>query len=390
MQFFKFAYFLFSCLILAQSASKKDDSLYGSLTSIVMKLSRRNFEAQITTARQKTVSVVHFFRKGDGASLQFAPEYEQFAVDMKGIFKVAAVDCDEEYEVCEKERIAKTPLVRVYPPAPVPSFDHEGEINTKAIAAEAGRYVQSIVLEINSTNVAKFTQENPSVPKVLLFTDKKGIPLLFKALSTAFEKKLFFGIVRNDQQEVFDEYAVKGTPQIIVVRSTERKPIVYSGELKFQALFDFLNVYSEAFVAGGENMDASKPWLKELVPELSSKSANDVCFKTEGGLCVIIVSKGTPEKHVVDVIEEVQRSSKGATSNYRFMWLNADVQTEFTTLFNVQEYPKVVVLSPGKRKKFLIHEGEIEASKLENTFEVINNGDARFNHIRTELPEFSQ
>lgn len=203
-------------------------------------------------------------------------------------------------------------------------------------------------------------------------------------------KKLFFGILRNDQQEVFDEYAVKGTPQIIVVRSTERKPIVYSGELKFQALFDFLNVYSEAFVAGGENMDASKPWLKELVPELSSKSANDVCFKTEGGLCVIIVSKGTPEKHVVDVIEEVQRSSKGATSNYRFMWLNADVQTEFTTLFNVQEYPKVVVLSPGKRKKFLIHEGEIEASKLENTFEVINNGDARFNHIRTELPEFSQ
>jgi len=308
---------------------------------------------------------------------------------MKGVFKIAAVNCDDEYSICEKERISKTPLIRVYPPAPIPTFDHEGELNTKNIASEAGRYVQANVLEVNATNVVKFTQENPSVPKVLLFTDKKGIPLLFRALSLAFEKKIFFGIVRSESQELFKEYEVKTPPQILVVKTTERKPIVYKGELKFQPIFDFLNVYSEAFVAGGENMDSSKPWLKEVVPELTSRSGNDICFKTEGGLCVIVVSKGIPEKQVLDVIEETQRNNKAENSNYRYMWMNAETQTGFSQLFNVQEYPKVVIQSPGKRKKFLIHEDEITASKLENTFGVINNGDARFTHIRAELPDLS-
>ena len=53
--------------------------------------------------------------------------------------------------------------------------------------AGAARYVQYNVVEVNSSNFIKFTQDNPSVPKILLFTDKKGIPLIYKALSMAFE-----------------------------------------------------------------------------------------------------------------------------------------------------------------------------------------------------------
>ena len=44
------------------------------------------------------------------------------------MFKICAVDCDEDYDICEKERIAKTPLVKVYPPLPVPAFEYEVEI----------------------------------------------------------------------------------------------------------------------------------------------------------------------------------------------------------------------------------------------------------------------
>ena len=53
--------------------------------------------------------------------------------------------------------------------------------------AVAAKYVQSNVLDIDFTNINKFTQDNPSVPKVLLFTDKKGVPLIYKALSMTFE-----------------------------------------------------------------------------------------------------------------------------------------------------------------------------------------------------------
>jgi hypothetical protein len=47
-----------------------------------------------------------------------------------------------------------------------------------------------------------------------------------------------------------------------------------------------------------------------------------------------------------------------------------------------------VVLNPGKRKRFLLHEGDITASKLEETLDKILGGDARFKSIKgNKLPE---
>jgi len=383
-------FILFACASVILTAPKKEpkkpEGLYAASSTHVLQLGRRNFDAQVTNARQKGVSIVHFYRKNDQGSLEFAPDFESFAIDMKGAFKIGAVDCDENYDTCDKEKISKTPLIRIYPPMPIPSYDHEGELSTKAIVAGAARYVASNVLELNSTNINKFVQDNPSVPKVLLFTDKKGVPLMYKALSLAFEKKIFFGIIRNDNTQLFEQYAVKATPQLLVLKSGERKPIVYEGDMKYQNLFDFLNVFSEAFVAGGEKLDTSKPWLTENVPELRVASYNDICFKTEGGFCVIAISHGAPDKAIINVLEEVQRNHKEKT-NYKYMWLNADTNANFANLFGVSDFPKIVVFSPGKRKKFLVHEATIDAQAIERTFDVIENGDARFIH-RPTVPDF--
>jgi len=360
--------------------------LYGHPGSHVLTLGIRNFDQQITNARAKGVSIVHFYRKNDQGSVEFAPDYELFALDMKGAFRIGGVDCDENYETCEKEKITKTPLVRVYPPAPIPSYDHEGELSTKAILNGAARYVGSNVVEVNSTNSNKFIQDNPSVPKILLFTDKKAVPLVYKALSLAFEKKLYLGIVRAEDVALFEEYAIKSTPQILVIKTSEKKPIVYSGEMKYAQIFDFLNVYSEAFVPGGENLDQSKPWMQENIPELTLKSYNDICFKTEGGLCVIALSNAVPDKTVFTAFEELQKSHKD--SNYKYMWLNVESNPNFAGVFGVANYPTVAVFSPGKRKKFLIHEGELTSAAIGNTLGVIENGDARFTWVKDTLPDF--
>jgi hypothetical protein len=45
------------------------------------------------------------------------------------------------------------------------------------------------VIEVNATNINKFIQDTPSVPKCLLFTDKPGFPLIYRALSVSFDVK---------------------------------------------------------------------------------------------------------------------------------------------------------------------------------------------------------
>lgn len=75
------------------------------------------------------------------------------------------------------------------------------------------------------------------------------------------------------------KYKVKTFPSILVVQTGEPKPIPYTGEIKYQPIFDFLNVYSQTFVPGGKDMNTNKPWLNEPVPELNLKSAGDTVLK---------------------------------------------------------------------------------------------------------------
>lgn len=183
----------------------------------------------------------------DGHSSRLATEFEGFASDYKGLFYIGAINCGEEPTICEKEKITTFPTVRVYPPLPLPSIDVEVPAETMAatdVFKLASRYLHDTSVEVNSANIDTFLKEHPAVPKVLLFTDKKGTPFIYKGLSVALDGKQFFGIIRHTEEALVKRYQVKKFPSIQIVVTGEKKPKVYSGELKFVPIFDFLNVYS--------------------------------------------------------------------------------------------------------------------------------------------------
>ena len=130
-----------------------------------------------------------------------------------------------------------------------------------------------------------------------MFSDKKGIPLIFKALSSHFDKTLIFGLIRDSEQGLVSKYKVKSFPAVFLIKEKDGKPVKYDGkEYSYQAIFDFINIYSETFVFRNNNEEAvvsaaSKPWLNEKVPRMTSDSADDICLKKEGALCVIYVAK---------------------------------------------------------------------------------------------------
>lgn len=135
----------------------------------------------------------------------------------------------------------------------------------------AARFVGSRAIEITSNNVDTFLDENPGKPKVLLFTDKKGTPLVYKALSSHFDKTLLFGLIRDTETGLSSRFKVKSYPTFMLIKTKDAKPIKYDGkEFTYQALFDFLNIYSETFVfkEGNEEVksSANKPWLSDRLP----------------------------------------------------------------------------------------------------------------------------
>lgn len=69
--------------------------------------------------------------------------------------------------------------------------------------------------------------------------------------------------------------------------------------------------------------------------------------------------------------------------SFYFMWLDASTEPDFASIFNLEDkFPKVVILNPGKRKRFLLHEGDITEKAIELTLDKILGGDARFKAIK--------
>jgi len=57
----------------------------------------------------------------DGASKGFAGQYESFAKENKGMFRIGSVDCNQFESICKKEKVEKLPLLRIYPAFPAPT-----------------------------------------------------------------------------------------------------------------------------------------------------------------------------------------------------------------------------------------------------------------------------
>jgi len=138
---------------------------------------------------------------------------------------------------------------------------------------------------------------------------------------------------------------------------------------------------------------ATKAWLNEAIPFISKDSGNDVCFMKDGNLCVIYVvsSKDFVDKKVIDQLTKVKDdfvSTVSSAIGFTFAKIDASAEKVFADAFNLEGKDAIVVMNPGKRKRYVIHEGDMTAAALEKTLQVILDGDARFKMIKgNKLPE---
>merc|ERR1719436_811734 len=202
--------------------------------------------------------------------------------------------------------------------------------------------------KVSKDNADTWVTTEPSKPKVILFTDKKGVPTIWKALSseTVFKRTVKFGLVNKEDEETCAKFKVTKFPSVVMQRGAKAEiKETYKGEMKFGALKDWVNLHSESGMgdkvtgAGGkeeESIEEAKPWLVQDVPELTAKSQQDICFKGEG-LCVIYLKDGNLSPDETDMLTGLskkftsQLSDRGA--KMKWMWMNTDIETEYKTLF---------------------------------------------------------
>ena len=73
------------------------------------------------------------------------------------------------------------------------------------------------------------------------------------------------------------------------------------------------------------------------------------------------------------------------------MRLDVSAEPAFSGLFNLEEgeVPGIVVMNPGKKKRYLKHEYELNKDGMSQTLDKILGGDARFKMIKGDIPDFT-
>jgi len=270
----------------------------------IQQIQANNFDGVIGKFRDSAVSSLWFFKEDDKADQAFLNEYNKVATELKGMAKICAISCTEFKMFCDKQGVKETPTVMIYPTNPVPAFKFEGKLETKAVSAKVAKWIPDMTTKITKDNVDTFTTTDPTKPKVILFSNKKTAPTIWKALSseTVFRRTVRFGFVPGEEEDIAKKFKVKKFPHVLMQRGSKAEiKEEYKGEMNFLALKDWVNLHSESGMgdktmgAGAakeeESIEEAKPWLVQEVPELTAKSHQDVCFKGEG-FCVIYLKDG--------------------------------------------------------------------------------------------------
>ena len=408
-------YPFFVLLILINVVSLKNDGeLYDSGRSTLINLNPMNFDTQITNNRNKEIiAFIHFYSPDDGKSNQLKDVFIELDKEYSGMFKLAGLNCKKYKDLCSKQGVTDFPTYKIYPPLPAPPMKYEGKIETKYIISYLGKFVGNKCQELNNNNFDEFIHNKPSIPKVLLFTNKKTVPLLFKRLSLQFDvsKKIFniyiyylqqkidFGIVRSEDTGITSKYKVKKFPKIMAI-GTDKKTKFYEGEMKYRSIMDFVNVYSETFFRVGEestpNEEPKKPWMTEKFPEYTKESAGTLCFNVDGALCVLIINKEKPNDEIQNTMNSIQNwlnPKIGRGIKYKFGWLDSTKQNAIITSFglNKGDGPKLVLINRGSRKRFHLYDGDITETNLQKLFDSLASGDLRFKAFKgNKIPELDE
>jgi hypothetical protein len=402
-----------ACLCLTGADSAKVE--IKAMKHDIQQIQANNFDGVISKFRDSAVSILWFFKDDNKADVAFLDEYNKVATDMKGMAKVCAISCTEYPVFCEKNGVKETPSIMYYPVMPMPAFKYEGKMEAKAIAGKMAKFIPDMyVNKLTKENADAFLTTDPTKPKVVLFSNKKTVPTIWKALSSesVFKRTVRFGFVTEDEADVVAKFKVKKYPTVVMQRGAKAElKETFTGEMTFLALKDWVNLHSESGMgdkiqgAGsgqdeGLSMEEAKPWLVQEVPELTAKSHQDVCFKGEG-LCVIYLKDGECSPKEIDMLTGLskkftsQLSDRGA--KMKWMWMNLAVESEFKTLFEPAVMPSAVVFNPHKRLRFtkLDHgeDNEVkgDAQSITTLLDKVLGGDARFTMVKGQkLPGWAK
>jgi thioredoxin-like negative regulator of GroEL len=317
--------------------------------------------------RRNEIWFIQFYHPNNQACKNLKDEWINIANKLYGIVRIAAINCDEEEELCDEYKIKAHPSILYFPDNTALNHEvYKGEKVYQKISDFAISRMQSFVRFVNSNNFEEYKATEPDSAKILLFTEKKTTPPILKVLSKEFKGKVVFGEVRSSDSALVSQFNVKSFPAIVGISDPN---VVYTGEYNR----DKLEIWVRDFIYKG----VFKPTYKELTKGLY-QAGN--CNSGDSNLCFIWFLHKDDENSIKFLKKISETYSKDSIA---FYWLNKNKYPEYASSFD----SSVVILRP-KRKKYISLNCENYTECIPGLIELALSGGGNYKKLET-LPELT-
>ncbi|OCK84712.1 hypothetical protein K432DRAFT_432096 [Lepidopterella palustris CBS 459.81] len=220
------------------------DGMYAK-NSPVLQINGMEYDRLI--AKSNYTSIVEFYAPWCGHCKNLKPAYESAAKSLAGLAKVAAINCDDEFNkpFCGTMGIQGFPTLKIIRPGkkqgrPIIE-DYQGQRAAKPIVDAVKEKIPNHVKRVTDKGLEEWLQEGNETAKAVLFSDKGVTSATLRALAIDFAGTINIAQIRNKEKAAMELFGISSVPTLVLLPGGDKDSIVYSGEMKKETMSAFLS-----------------------------------------------------------------------------------------------------------------------------------------------------
>ncbi|KAF2806970.1 uncharacterized protein BDZ99DRAFT_393765 [Mytilinidion resinicola] len=185
--------------------------------------------------------------KNSNYTSNLKPAYESAAKSLAGLAKVAAINCDDEYNkpFCGTMGVKGFPTLKIVRPgkkAGKPTVeDYNGQREAKAIVNAVKERIPNTVKRVGDKGLEDWLKEGNDTAKAVLFSDKGVTSATIRALAIDFAGVVNIAQIRNKEKEAMSTFGIEKVPAFVLLPGGDKEGIVYDGKMEKAPMSEFLS-----------------------------------------------------------------------------------------------------------------------------------------------------
>ncbi|CAD8190483.1 unnamed protein product [Paramecium pentaurelia] len=312
--------------------------------------------------RREEVWLIYFYLP-NGEGQKHKKLIIELAEKYAGIFRVAAIDCEDDEALCEDEfSVRRYPSVSIYASRlSAEPIKYKGKWELNDLAKEAVDLMEDFVIVLSGFNFQEYIEK--SKPKVILFTNKKSTPPLFKALSKEFKGKLEFAMIRQSEIQLSQIFKITEYPSLVVAQNDQDFK-VFESEFKKDQIVKFLRQF-----AYGQKKEPPQKLIQQL-----NRQNYEQCIQKGKDLCFLLLINNELELELISKIP-----SKYQNENIQFYYGSLK---QFTSKFEKDQTKSYAVIIKPKRQTYAV-QNSIETNEIITFIDDVLGGGRTFKKMHS-------